>query len=393
MKKQLFWKNKGYKKGKPLRGIIECPYLIVGGGIAGLTAAYFLLERGVSPHDVVIVERNIVGNGSTGHSAGMLIPEPENEQNLWWGAYKKKYGAKNTKLYRKANRDALKTVEKLITLGKIRCDARLGDFLILACTPTAHARLMQDSLARQSFGEKAPVLSGRALQKEIATPLFQFAERSLQGLSVNPLALAQGIATYLRKQGVRVYEDTPIHSTYKNTARTSHGAIEYKTILYAQGTGAESSHLQNFITTIGVTTPLSKTQLMKLNLLDKDMFIDEEGAHSFHYGKITGDNRLLVGYGDVRTKENTSTISLHTPHIRNISTFLTKAFAGSLKIEYAWSGVYALSKGMLPLVSIRKNVATVNGAGIQLGSIAATHYVITKLFNKKHPLDDLFTSH
>jgi hypothetical protein len=45
---------------------------------------------------------------------------------------------------------------------------------------------------------------------------------------------------------------------------------------------------------------------------------------------------------------------------------------------------------MLPIISFSKYAVTVNGAGIQLGSVAASHYVAAKLLEKRHPLDPLF---
>src|SRR3989338_3474348 len=46
--------------------------VVVGGGIAGLSTAYHLLQAGRS---VVLLERAGVGQGATGHSTGMLTGE------------------------------------------------------------------------------------------------------------------------------------------------------------------------------------------------------------------------------------------------------------------------------------------------------------------------------
>jgi len=46
MKHEVFWKNPGYVVRSKLKENIKCDYLIVGGGITGVSTAYFLLKRG-----------------------------------------------------------------------------------------------------------------------------------------------------------------------------------------------------------------------------------------------------------------------------------------------------------------------------------------------------------
>src|SRR5437773_2161715 len=62
MKSEVFWKNPGYKVRPPLEKDIECDYLIVGGGITGVSLAYFLakevatrenLECDLEPQDAI----------------------------------------------------------------------------------------------------------------------------------------------------------------------------------------------------------------------------------------------------------------------------------------------------------------------------------------------------
>jgi sarcosine oxidase subunit beta len=46
--------------------------VIVGGGIIGTSIAYHLAKRGI--RDVVLVEMDLVGSGSSGRSAATLAP-------------------------------------------------------------------------------------------------------------------------------------------------------------------------------------------------------------------------------------------------------------------------------------------------------------------------------
>src|SRR5688572_7112786 len=55
----------------PLSKTISADVAIVGGGIAGIMTAYFLLQR--TSHRVVLIEARRVANGATGHNAGQIV--------------------------------------------------------------------------------------------------------------------------------------------------------------------------------------------------------------------------------------------------------------------------------------------------------------------------------
>lgn len=55
----------------PLEGEESTDVIVVGGGIAGLATAYFVLRE--TDRDVVLLERGRVGHGATGHNAGQVV--------------------------------------------------------------------------------------------------------------------------------------------------------------------------------------------------------------------------------------------------------------------------------------------------------------------------------
>mgnify|MGYP001576165951 CR=1 FL=1 len=75
MRYEVFWKNPSYKQRKPLTKDIECNYLIVGGGITGVSLAYFLSKFGAK--NIVLVERHAIASGATGKAAGTLVLKGE----------------------------------------------------------------------------------------------------------------------------------------------------------------------------------------------------------------------------------------------------------------------------------------------------------------------------
>lgn len=366
---------------------IQTKHLIVGGGIAGLSAAYFLLEHGEK--DIVLIEKNTIGSGSTGHSAGMLVSGMETSS---WDNLIRKRGAVAARAYWDAQLRAVDLVTSLVDEGHIQCDLFAEEHLRLAGNKFSRARLLKDFDAHALMHTRVQALAGEVLEEEFSSHTFNSAERTTKNISVNPLLLARGFAHYLKKRGVRIFEHTALESVEAGQAQTNHGTIAYSHIIHCTGVSAKSTRLHQYLTTICVTRVLTTKELEVMGLLDKDMFEDAE-KRSYHYGKITGDNRLLVGYGDTKHVREFTYGYTHLPHVNSIERFIKHVFpAINPKIEYAWSAEYALSRSELPVIRVHHREVFINGAGTQIASIATVSYAISKLLGKKHVLDILFST-
>jgi len=385
MKKKRFWEDESYQSSKPLRGNISTQHLIVGGGVAGLFVAYYLLEAGEK--HITLIERDSVGMGSTGHSAGMLVGEPETAP---WGVIVNEIGNERAVLFEKAQAFAMKDVADFIKKERIDCEFALDNFYLLIKNSWSTRNEGFERKLRRELGMNSTFLQGKSFSEELNAKGFVEGEKLERGISVNPLSFSHGMANYLRERGVLVYEHTPLKKVLGKRALTPRGSVTFGNIIYARGTAEKHPELVNYLTTIAVTRRLSHKELEELKMNDKDMFVDEESRGSFHYGKITGENRLLVGYGDVLTKNTVSKSSLHKPHYKEIKHFIRKTF-GPINIEYAWSAAYSLHKKAVPLVCVSHESATIGGAGTQIASIACASYVASAVLGKKHPLDDLFS--
>ncbi len=71
MKHEVFWKNPDYIIRPELKEDINCDYLIVGGGITGVSMAYFLAKLGAK--NIVLIEKKYIASGATGKAAGTLV--------------------------------------------------------------------------------------------------------------------------------------------------------------------------------------------------------------------------------------------------------------------------------------------------------------------------------
>lgn len=380
-----FWGDLNETRFPRLEKDIQARHLIVGGGIAGLSTAYFLLER--DEKDIVLIERNSIGSGATGHSSGMLVCEPETAS---WSDLVKTYGAPLARKYYDAQVSALTVLSKIVKQENVTCDFMSEELWILASNALAKSYIRGEFEARKLMKKHSDILFGEQLQREFTTKIYSAGERTKESISVNPLFLARGFAGHLANKGVRIYEQTSFLSAKSGHARTPNGKISYKSLFRCLGVGEKGLSIERYLSTICVTKRFSAEELKRIGITSKYMFFDYE-RRSFHYGKITPDNRLLIGYGDVKCKNEYKKHYVHLPHVQNITRFIEREFLNIyMPIEYSWSSQYALSQTDLPKVIVAEDEAIINGAGTQLASIATASYAVSKMLKKEHPLDGLF---
>ena len=383
--KTIFWGDFNQSNFSSLKGSAQTKYLIVGGGISGLSTAYFLLENG--ERDIILIEKNTIGSGSTGHSAGMLVCEPE---TATWTQLVNVYGIDLARKYFEAQVSAIKLISQVIKSEKIKCDLMSQELLMIADTKISKKHLLKDYQTRRSMKRRVDLLSKENLKTEFASKEYFMAERIEENISVNPLLLARGFAQYLKKRGVRIYENTNLLSVNLDIAKTEKGKIEYKKIIKCLGVGDKKVAIDRYLATIAITRKLTENELLSIGLADRDMFIGDE-RQSFHYGKITADSRLLVGYGDNKCRGKEKINYVHEPHVRNIERFLKRVFPNfKMNISDAWSAEYVLSRSVAPVILFDNNEVTINGAGTQLTSVVSASYAVSKILGKKHSLDKFF---
>jgi ribulose 1,5-bisphosphate synthetase/thiazole synthase len=69
-----FWLAEEYTPNPPLTGQIQADVAIIGGGVTGLSSAYYLKQRYTEKH-IVLIEGQAVGFGASGRNSGFISQE------------------------------------------------------------------------------------------------------------------------------------------------------------------------------------------------------------------------------------------------------------------------------------------------------------------------------
>src|SRR5260370_4598691 len=129
----------------PLSKSRKCDVLIVGGGVSGISAGAEFVKQG---RNVVLIERNIVGGGSAGRSAGFLTPDSELERHQ----LVRRYGPKAAREIWDA---PLRGIERLVNGIKnfdIQCGLAEQDSLFLGLGKSGKEAVEEEMECRKTVG-------------------------------------------------------------------------------------------------------------------------------------------------------------------------------------------------------------------------------------------------
>ena len=100
---------------KPLDGDKETEVCVIGGGLFGLTTAYYLTKHG---KNVIILEKGEIGEKVSGNTTGKIT----SQHDLFYAHLIDDYGQEYAKKYLEANEQAIKNIKQIIEEEQIDCD-------------------------------------------------------------------------------------------------------------------------------------------------------------------------------------------------------------------------------------------------------------------------------
>lgn len=385
MKYEVFWKNPGYKGHPELKEDIECDYLIVGGGVTGVSLAYFLNKLGAK--NIVLIEKNQIASGATGKAAGTLVTRGEMDLD----DLIKIYGKKKGELFWIETVKAMEKIEHTIKKEKIKCDLEVQDTLYCGFKHKTWNNLYKEYDLNKQIDKTLSFIRQPYLKNHINTDFFDHAIRNVNhGISVNPIQFTQNLSVVVAKLGVRIFEKTNLINIKNNIANTQHGDIKFKKIIWAIDAQHPSSKVHNIKSTIAITRKLNQKELEKIGFA-KEKKIVWDSRENYSYFKITKDNRILVGFGGIAVHKKHNKTEPHLPHIRQLHIYLKKVFPYlNLSFEYAWSGSFGHTHSLMPLIERKNNSYSIAGAATQVVCFMSAEYLAHKLIGKKSNLEEFF---
>jgi glycine/D-amino acid oxidase-like deaminating enzyme/nitrite reductase/ring-hydroxylating ferredoxin subunit len=182
----------------PLDRDTECDLLVIGGGIAGVSAAWRLARAGAS---VVLVEARRIASGVTGHSSAKLSCL----QGTVYSHLSSQLGADVAHQYALLNGRGVADARAISDEIGFDCDFQHRPAVTFTEDPAKIKELESECLAAESAGLETIVSDSTDLPFEVAGAL------TLEGQArFDPVAWVRGVASALPDLGARVFESTRV---------------------------------------------------------------------------------------------------------------------------------------------------------------------------------------
>jgi gamma-glutamylputrescine oxidase len=329
---------------EPLRGEIHVDAAVLGGGIAGCSAALHLAKRG---YRVALLEARFVGYGASGRSGGQTIFGLAASQQRVAAAV----GREDARRLFDLSVEALDLTQSLIREYSIDCDYR-PNHVHVAVKPR-HVRELQEwehELRADYSYESARFLDREALKDHVRS------ERYIAGLidprsgHLQPLTYTQGVARAAEAAGARIYENSEVlryEAGSEVRVRTAHGTVRCANLILCGNAyiGAVAPALARRILGVGTyiiaSEPLGEERargLLPSNaaIADINWILD--------YFRLSADQRLLFG-GRV------SYSSVQPPHLaESMRRRMVRVFPSlaDVTVAYAWGGYLDITLSRAP---------------------------------------------
>jgi gamma-glutamylputrescine oxidase len=330
----------------PLSGQLDADVCVVGGGLAGLTAALELARAGRA---VCLLEANRVGWGASGRNGGFVSPG---------------FSAGHDTLAQAVGEDHARALHRLSIEGMDAIADNL-DRLAIAGADRVHGILsasrheaagamtaQRDRLARD-FDYPVEFWPREQVQAALLSPRYFQGLYQPRAFHIDPLAYARALAGEIERLGGRVFEGSAVTALGPSGAAqrvvSGEGEVIAKDVVIATGgyTGRLSARLHGAYLPIATYVMLTKAEpTLIATAIRTPAAIGDRRRAGDYYRLVDGGRRILWG-GKITTR---------TGEPRRLADLLRRTMIATypqladLEVDIAWSGLMAYARHLMPQI-------------------------------------------
>lgn len=364
---------------------------IVGGGMAGLTAAQAFMQRGLS---VIVLEKSFCGSGASGLSSGFITPNSE----LGLSHYVRELGPKRAKEIWDFVNGGVNLVDSTIKKFNLRCDYIKEDTLIVANNLAGFGETLDEYNAFQKLGFESQLYHKEELSKIIGSTAYFGGMSFGNTFGINCFQYLQQLKNVLVKNGVVIHEETPAIEIVHDKVRTPYGTVQAKHIVVCVDRWLPELRI------IPSKVFQVQTVVMASEILDQDTikkifpekrFMAWDTDLVYQYYRLTHDNRFVIGGCTMLQSYRWSTNCHPKSVIKKLYNYVQEKFPEiSINFEYVWPGMIGVSKDLTAIAGTdtdNKHVYFVSAATGLPWAAALGNYAAEHLIDGRSDFDEIFS--
>jgi len=361
----------------------EFDVVIVGGGITGITAAYFLTQAGMK---VALIDANKILNGATGHTTAKVTAQ----HDLIYHEMIEHFGLEKTKIYYGSTKHAMSFIKKYCTDNQLDCNYEVQDATIYTNSDAYITKLKQELRAYELLGIDS------SHSESIRLPLqTKFSISMKEQAQFHPLKYLINLLKESIENGLSVYEETvaiDVETGKILTVITQSGRrIKCKHVVSASHfpfyDGNQMFFSKMYADRSYVLAAKIKTQF------PGGMYLSaEDPKRSLRTIKFNDEELVLIGGESHKTGQETRTMSFY----ENLQQFGEETF-GIEEVKFRWSTQDLITLDKMPYIGRlskkNSNIYVATGFrkwGMTNGTVSAK--LISNLILEKEAIDaELFS--
>jgi gamma-glutamylputrescine oxidase len=325
-----------------LAGRIETEICIVGGGLAGLSAALSLAERG---RKVALLEARKVGWGASGRNGGFVSPG----FSVGAEGLVKAAGLEPARQLYGLTREAVRLVRARIDRYRIAAEPVDSGMLMTWWRDEPGEAQKHGDWLRDTYGIEFEYWPRERVREACVTTRYHDGLFRKEGFHFHPLNYARGVAAAVTAHGGQVFEASPALAVDYDGAvkrvRTAGGEIAAKTLIVACGgyignlVPQLARAIKPIATYVIVTEPLGD----RLKTVLRGDYAIHDSRFDFDYYRPLPDSRILWGHG-------ISVFSENLPIAAKLKRALLAVYPqlADVKVETAWGGTMSYPTHKMP---------------------------------------------
>ncbi|HBY93832.1 MAG TPA: oxidoreductase [Chloroflexi bacterium] len=340
----------------PLIGTTDADVAIIGGGYTGLSTA-LELKRAEPGLRVALLESHLCGYGASGRNGGFAMAL----FGLTMELVKLRFGHEAVHEAQTFMDQAVENVGRLVREEQINCDYERTGLMTVATSPGGARRLQRETALANALGfHEIHYLDAAETRRRVNSATYLGARIEENCALLNPARFARGLKTLAEAAGATLYEETPVTLVQPPrrgqpiVVETPLGQVLAQKVVFATNAYARAfpqlaSKQVPVGTYIVLTEPLSPEELASIGWQGREGI--EDAPNLVHYYRLTADNRLLMGGGDVTFKRNADLPNDYEPRVfRELEEHLALTFPSlkTTRITHRWGGPVSVPVDMAP---------------------------------------------